>query len=110
MDNVSKLVHEALLWIDGLELPLRANQGICSLVEDYCVTNAGWEAYFDAGLHEEVDLLLQSLFEEWPKYSGQPAFPIPGGAGAYFGSCRWEGEYGALREELLQFMIEQTNG
>lgn len=110
MDDVRKLVHAALTWIDSLELWQRENQGICGLVDDYCVTNAGLEAYFDSGIHKEVEELLQSLFKEWPKYYGSRAFPIPGGAGDYFGLRRWEGEYGELREELLQFLIEQTNG
>ena len=110
MDDVSKLVHAALMWIDGLELPLRANAGICNLVDGYLINNIGSKEYYDSGVEYEVDILLLSLFEEWPKYSGKPAFPIPGDVTAYLSLPLWEGEYGALREELLQFLIEQTNG
>lgn len=54
---------------------------------------------------------LRRLFKLWPKFSGQSVFPVPGGFTAF---CRaagtkymWSGEYGQLRKELLNFMIEQ---
>lgn len=54
---------------------------------------------------------LQRLFSLWPKYSGDQTFPIPGGYVAYqsaaWSTAMWSGEYGALRKELLNFMIEQ---
>lgn len=54
---------------------------------------------------------LRRLFRLWPKYSGDVVYPIPGSYQAYrfakkYGSM-WSGEYGKLRKELLNFMIEQ---
>ncbi len=54
---------------------------------------------------------LWRLFRLWPKYSGSIDYPIPGSYQAFwfaqkYGSM-WSGEYGKLRKELLNFMIEQ---
>lgn len=54
---------------------------------------------------------LRRLFGLWPKFSGNSTFPVPGGEEAFrlaAGTKRmWSGEYGQLRKELLNFMIEQ---
>lgn len=57
--------------------------------------------------------LLQSLFKSWPKSTQLAAYPVPDPRGisaqlAYKeGRYRgmWVGEYGALRMELLEWMI-----
>lgn len=57
---------------------------------------------------------LADLCEKWPKYSGARAYPVPGLAnpspfGEYAGHTnKWVGEYGALRMELLDYLIERT--
>ena len=99
MDNAYELLRKALLWIDDLDVEDRNDRGICALVDDYCMEEL-----------EDVHDYLEAMFMDWPKFSGDLAFPIPGRAEAYFSRDRWSGEYGALREELLQFLIEQTNG
>ncbi len=61
---------------------------------------------------------LQPLFERWPKYSGMGGYPVPspvskfGAAEMYYyaleESLMWTGEYGDLRRELLDFLLEET--
>ena len=62
----------------------------------------------------EISRLLFSLFKAWPKFSGTLNFPVPhptepfSAAGAYYAAeNKWEGEYGALRMELLDFCINE---
>ena len=54
---------------------------------------------------------LRRLFRLWPKYSVDIVYPVPGGHVAYRSAAgtkfMWSGEYGKLRKELLNFMIEQ---
>lgn len=56
---------------------------------------------------------LIKLFELWPKYSGSIVFPIPGGMLAYneakLNDTLWDlnTEYGQLRWELLEWLIEE---
>lgn len=70
------------------------------------------------GLAVEVDNSLGLLFERWPKYSGNPRYPVPSVTAGFSAENQfnttclgsdsfWEGEYGALRKELLQFCIGQ---
>lgn len=54
---------------------------------------------------------LRRLFKLWPKFSGYSGYPVPGGFTAFWRAAgtkyMWSGEYGNLRKELLNFMIEQ---
>ena len=54
---------------------------------------------------------LKRLFALWPKFSGCAVYPVPGSGVAYSRAVSsrrlWSGEYGRLRKELLNFMIEQ---
>lgn len=57
-----------------------------------------------------LDALLEQAFEAWPKYSGDDAYPIPGGEEAFDQTHRddmWNPNhpYGALRLELLDYLI-----
>lgn len=66
--------------------------------------------------------LIRGYFHRWPKFSGNRYYPVPsptgGKAADYYDNCvgwrawphglvRWEGAYGALRIELLDFLIEE---
>jgi hypothetical protein len=61
-----------------------------------------------------IDSVLKSLFVKWPKYSGDRFFPVPSSyqrtaQSAFWDAAdKWTGEYGALRMELLKFMIRET--
>lgn len=74
-------------------------------------------AQYQRNISQELEDTLESLFVKWPKYSGIPSYPIPSvtlglTALAQFDtvaldrSSFWEGEYGELRKELLQFCID----
>ncbi len=60
---------------------------------------------------------LQTAFAEWPEFSGHPDYPVPlagwSPEAAYYNFPSWEGEYGAARMRLLDFLIgyfeERTN-
>lgn len=74
-------------------------------------------------VHHHYDALLTELMESWPKFSGISNFPVPAPEGfvpegtdfaeadlcvsAYYGLPKWEGDYGALRMELLAYMIDE---
>ena len=61
---------------------------------------------------------LKPLFKRWSKYSGFEIYPVPSPdstrtacAMFYYAQGKdalWEGEYGALRKELLDFLIQET--
>jgi hypothetical protein len=66
---------------------------------------------------DNITDLLSSYYENWPKYSGSPFFPVPGykvddhyfsEIDAYYGGNIWEGEYGQNRKELLDHLINVT--
>jgi len=51
---------------------------------------------------------LEELFPYWPKFSGDEAYPIPGGREEYDSTWdKWIEEYGDLRKELCTFCAEQ---
>lgn len=60
-------------------------------------------------------LLLYDTFEKWPKFSGNIHYPVP--AVTYDhpqteynrAGNMWEGAYGDLRKELLQFCIDELS-
>jgi len=58
-----------------------------------------------------LEVLREQAFAAWPKFSGDENYPIPGGEEAFDETHRenmWNPEhpYGALRLELLDFMID----
>lgn len=71
--------------------------------------------------HAGCGMLMTKLMKQWPGSTGHYLFPIPDPsdcckcpdkAARIFSSTdrMWEGAYGALRMELLDYMIEQTKG
>lgn len=84
--------------------PYNPQHGICVAVQD------------EGGSEDEMGELI-NLYCRWPRYSGDPAFPVPapdGGClvGAYADAgpdVVWNPEhpYGAARRELLNWCIEQ---
>ena len=62
---------------------------------------------------------LRYQFPKWPKYSGNPEYPVPATQVGETGDSQYIGtrnlynpgtEYGRLRLELLDFLIEQAKG
>lgn len=80
--------------------------GICDNVE--CLLDE-----LDEDDERKVNRILRDLFVSWPKFSGDIIYPIkaPGyqtGEASYLSEenhNKWEGEYGNLRKELLDFLI-----
>lgn len=60
-----------------------------------------------------TDVMLEELFVKWPKFSGCTAYPIRGSWRAYdeakLNDTLWDRDtdYGALRWELLEWLIEE---
>lgn len=56
---------------------------------------------------------LTELFKSWPKYSGNPSYPVPLPGYEYPDNAYndidmlWEGAYGDLRRELLDHCISE---
>ena len=85
-----------------LEVGEVVNQAICARL-------------IDLGVEDDQKARLYELFALWPKYSGGAIFPVPSPDsernhfGIYVYASRkgtlWTGEYGALRMELLEWLI-----
>lgn len=72
-----------------------------------------WHVDFYAGDH--AGQVLSNLMQEWPEFSGDPAYPVPSymldrtPSQCYWASHgkKWEGEYGAARRRLLDWCINE---
>lgn len=84
-------VLEALIRVKGGEIT-DAFFGICYNADNLIDNNDEHDAY-------EV---VVHYSPKWPKSTGNPDEPIP-----YKGLNKWTGEYGQLRYELLDFLIEE---
>lgn len=81
--------------------------GICSECEDVI------ELEYHLEPDEPMSMICGAMVN-WPKKSGNGAFPVPGVIVrspitefyvAQKNNTMWDGEYGALRKELLAFLI-----
>ena len=105
MDKI--LLLEALRTID-IDAPSRL--GICPHVVNYLNDSH----YYHISCIGVVDFLGQ-YFESWPKFSGNPDYPVPhpslppreAFARCTEGKFNKDTEYGRNRRELLAFLIEQ---
>jgi hypothetical protein len=81
------------------EGPFSTYAGICG--------NLPINSYQDEGVR------LSALFRSWPKFSGSLTYPVPGvgDMSPHEAFVRipnvWNGEYGALRRELLDHCINE---
>ncbi|UMO77227.1 hypothetical protein SmaMPs15_000076 [Stenotrophomonas maltophilia phage vB_SmaM_Ps15] len=90
----------------------KRSTGICGGVMAYfhVATNESY-GFYSSGVNAQ----LTNLMTQWPRYSGVHAFPVPStlpgfGPNGCFWEAKdldelWTGEYGQLRIELLQWMI-----
>lgn len=125
------LLYHALMHINNSPIEKRTN--ICSEISRF-VHNV----LEDCKMHD-IDMVsvaakgtianfIKTGFSDiafyWPKYSGEETYPVPykfpigedGYVSPYcvfwenhYHDTLWEGEYGALREELLKFSIDYLN-
>lgn len=104
---LNEMLLDALLCIKQVPRSERRNRGLCA----ECVYMVR-----DQYSPPEVYDRLYSLFQLWPKFSGQDDYPIPDPDGkeapddifnrTYSQNIQWYGPYGDLRVELLDFLIE----
>lgn len=60
-----------------------------------------------AGCNDLLKEVIRKACEGWEHYSGDPDYPVKGGQAAYAESNgKWSSEYGKLRLELLERMLE----
>lgn len=82
--------------------------GLCSLTTNImCHLTTGILYTFSL---ENTQEILKQLFTQWPKFTGNTDYPVPGGYKEYrrasIYNVMWEGKYGELRMELLNFCID----
>lgn len=99
-----------------LDEPLENCWGICTNVETIVHKSIKAIPGNHVWLSDTVAIVapyLRQAFESWPKYSGFPGYPVPGinetCVNAYtYAIDKWAGEYGQLRRELCQHIIDYT--
>lgn len=95
-------VLDALIRVKGGEIAL-LEYGICFNARELLI-EAGYYSY---------ENVLSDLYSRWGKFSGDVSYPVPdprGGDAGYvykYTTDLWSGEYGALRYELLDFLINR---
>jgi len=110
--QLKKVMLDAMIYIkeNGAD---DLGAGICDSVVEY-IDESGVNLEDN---WREAYRVIESLSPEWPKFSGVVGHPVPStndeltpkgmfGHATDYGEL-WVGEYGALRMELLDFLIEQ---
>lgn len=98
----------------------KARNALCGSVDRYLSDLLYKRA---ARKEDEISMLMSSLFRKWPHFSGDRSFPVPTALGwrywisnnlphttycnAAINETFWQGHYGSLRKDLLNYMIEQ---
>lgn len=88
-----------------------STEGICNNLEDTLTheCHPDTRAYYkDSPAH----IWMRAVAKRWPKWSGDSVYPVPDSEllpdDAYQQyDEKWQGEYGDLRRELLDFLIEE---
>jgi hypothetical protein len=91
---LAKLCHELLH--DG---KIDTDTGICTNIEYLALRDDQSISYLES--------LLWEAFRAWPEFSGNVNYPVPCGddsQAGYWRTALWEGEYGAARMRLLNFV------
>lgn len=108
--TLASILHTALVKIQLN--PPSSVFGICSELKEYIDGDIRYEFVCDAS-GMDYDETVSEAFQAWPKYSGDAVYPVPcpdlGSPMSAFSRSRkmWDATdpYGALRLELLDFMI-----
>lgn len=108
--NIEQLLLYALTTIKS-EGPLWNEHGICDNLKE---SDQYIPVSIDGDLIELWWGTLTKLMTTWPKFSGNECYPVPspdpeeGSQQVYMRTHdEWSGEYGELRYELLDFLIEE---
>lgn len=110
--RIADKLHHVLLRVQDQR---RGRDGICDNVSSIMMSDlAGWRD------RPDLRCLMDNLFKTWPEFSGSQSYPVCTVYQAYGNEPReqyitaleahtmWEGEYGAARMRLLDFLIERT--
>ena len=91
------LLLEALeILLEKIELGYELSHGVCHNVDMIL------QYVFDTPRIVESHLFFHEHWVNWPKYSGNSSFPIPG---RYDEKDNWIGDKRELRLDLVQFLI-----
>lgn len=90
------------------------DQRLASLLHELAIKDFEPEPPLLYDIREFYVERISSVMQQWPKYSGDMKYPVPstedllGPRHMYINSKNlWTGEYGDLRKELLDFLIER---
>lgn len=100
-------LEELVLRLERVREERPASLGICAaLIYMHPWTGTGHASVWHGTKH--------ALFRKWPLFSGSVTCPVPSGGSPYDAFFRaadagtmWEGEYGALRLDLLDSLIAE---
>ena len=108
MSNKNNEIEKIAVYLEkranrSFILRLFDNRGICYLLEH----NTNWH-----NVRRKYDLPnLYACFREWPKYSGNPAWPVPhkklNPSLAYNILLLWVGKYGRSRRDLALWLAKR---
>jgi len=90
------------------------DNGSFKIIRKYGICSNFYQFIIDSGYHtkffnHERKTFLEHYFKRWDKFSGDSAYPVPGGEHAYNSENVWDKstEYGKLRWELFDFIKDE---
>ena len=116
MKLAPEFLHRALLNVRRLAETSLQIHGICGVLDDYlCVTVKGSTRDYVRGAAQDD---LEEMFPRWPEFSGLRGYPVPAPKSSGLTPHEvlghaidlWdpEGEYGAARRRLLDWLIAEV--
>ncbi|ASD52156.1 hypothetical protein KNT64_gp204 [Pseudomonas phage PspYZU05] len=117
LENLTRLKSQNIAerMDNGICVSIRINKIFSELVD------ADTELSIVENLHTQIEFLVEDLFSGWEFHSGDKCYPVPASksdlgkdsctenaSNMYWSetSC-WEGEYGELRNDLLEYSIQK---
>ncbi|QLA10696.1 hypothetical protein TH2_130 [Shewanella phage Thanatos-2] len=127
---VDEIIHRFALEVKQMSKEARGNYGICRLISDKHSTiidkffNIKNDGEFRKNFMSISAERMYQIFDKWEYFSSFYNYPVPstkhkpevglnepkiGPHKAFSDLHKWEGEYGELRTELLDFIISNTD-
>ena len=113
MATVQITANQLLGALKALQVsPAEPTMGICGNLDYKLASELGAKMTDYFILEEDLGISTYQWVGEtsqlWPKWSGHYVMPVPTPSlEGWVLTHKWEGEYGELRRELLQFLIEE---
>lgn len=110
-DITKQQLHDALRYVREQATLLRSGFHTTGAFDGRCGICWNVSEVLERNCAKAVCVLAKS----WPLYSGEQEFPVPSPTGrdpsaAYYERTgMWEGPYGDLRMQLLDFLIAETD-